>query len=666
MTRVDKKLDELCVNAIRMLAVDAVEKAKSGHPGMPLGAAPMAYVLWSRFLKHNPKNPKWPDRDRFILSAGHGCALLYSLLHLTGYGVTLADMKSFRQFGSITPGHPEYRVTPSVEATTGPLGQGFSMGVGMALAERFMAARYNKPDNKIIDHYTYAIVSDGDLMEGVASEAASFAGNQRLGKLIYLYDDNHISIEGGTEIAFTEDRCARFEAYGWHVQSVADGNDLDTIDAAIRVARDERKRPSLIAVRTHIGFGSPKHDSASAHGEPLGREAMKATREFFGWDNEPFHIPDEAREHLLSSVEKGKAHEAEWQKLFNSYEISYPDEAHRLIAEIKGELPTGWDIELPEFEPGKDIATRSASGKIINSIARSLPNLIGGSADLAPSTKTELEGAGSASNENPIGRNIHFGVREHAMGAAVNGMALHGGAIPYGSTFLTFSDYMRPAIRLAALMDIHSIFVFTHDSVGLGEDGPTHQPIEQLAALRAIPNLTVIRPADANETAEAWRYAIEARGPIALALSRQNLPVIDRKRYAPAAGLKMGAYTVSDSKDAPALIIIATGSELHLALAAKEVLGVEGVGVRVVSMPSWEIFERQPKTYRDSVLAPDVGARVAIEAGSSMGWHRWVGPRGIIIGIDRFGTSAPGEVAMEKLGMTTDRIVQAAKELLEI
>jgi len=661
----NRKLDELCINAIRMLAVDAVEKANSGHPGMPLGAAPMAYVLFTKFLRYNPKNTSWPDRDRFILSAGHGSALLYSLLHLTGYDVSLDEVKNFRQWGSITPGHPESTLTPGVEVTTGPLGQGISMGVGMAIAERYQAARFNKPDIGLIDHNIYSIISDGDLMEGISSEAASIAGHQKLGKIVYLYDDNHISIEGSTDITFTEDVMNRFDAYGWHVQRVADGNDLAAIEDAIAKAKAETARPSLIAVRTHIGYGSPKHDKASAHGEPLGPDAMRETRKFFGWpEDKPFYIPEEAAAHLRQAVERGEKLEADWQEKMQAYRKRYPAEAEEFDREQKGELPRGWDGSIPAFDQGKGVATRAASGKIMNAMAKVLPNFLGGSADLAPSNKTILEGMGDLSPDDPAGRNLHFGVREHGMGAIVNGMATYDGLIPYAATFLVFSDYMRPAIRIAALSRAHSIFVFTHDSVGVGEDGPTHQPVEHLASLRLIPGLAVIRPADANETSEAWRVAVARKGPSALILSRQTLPTLYRATLGAASDLSKGAYVLADSREAPALIIMASGSEVHVALDAKEVLDAKGVATRIVSMPSWELFDEQPESYRKSVLAPDVRARIAVEAGSSMGWHRFVGEEGRVIGIDRFGASAPGEQVMEKLGISVQRVVEEALALL--
>jgi transketolase len=663
------QLDQLCVNTIRMLAVDAVEQAKSGHPGMPMGAAPMAYVLWTRFLKHNPANPQWPDRDRFVLSAGHGSMLLYSLLHLTGYDLPLDELKRFRQWGSRTPGHPEYRLTPGVETTTGPLGQGFANGVGMAIAEAFLAERFNRPGHTIVDHYVYAIVSDGDLMEGVASEAASLAGHLQLGKLIYLYDDNGISIDGPTDLAFTEQVGRRFEAYGWHVQEVEDGNDLPAIEAAIRAAQAERLRPSLIIVHTHIAYGSPgKQDTAEAHGAPLGAEEVKRTKEFLGWPQEPtFYIPDEALAVFRQAVERGRAWEADWQARFQAYAREFPELAADWQRIMRRELPPGWEASLPTFTP-KDgpMATRVASGRVLNAIAPKIPNLIGGSADLTPSNNTFLRDAGVFDAKNRGGRNLHFGVREHAMGAILNGMALHGGVIPYGGTFLIFSDYMRPAIRLAALSELPVIYVFTHDSVGLGEDGPTHQPIEHLAALRAMPQLTVIRPADANETAVAWRVALQHRqGPVALALTRQNLPIFDRAEMAAADGLERGAYVLLDAPDGrPDLILIATGSEVALAVEARQRLAAQGVQARVVSMPSWELFEQQPQAYREEVLPPAVTKRLAIEAGVPQGWHYYVGPEGDVLGLTRFGASAPGQVVLDKLGFNVANVVARALRLL--
>ena len=662
-----KNLDKLCVNAIRMLAVDMVEQAKSGHPGMPLGAAPMAYVLWTRFLRHNPLNPAWSDRDRFILSAGHGSALLYALLHLSGYGLTLDDLKRFRQWKSLTPGHPEYGLTPGVEATTGPLGQGFAMGAGMALAEVYLADCFNRPDHGIVDHYTYALVSDGDLMEGVASEAASLAATMGLGKLIYLYDDNEISIEGSTDLAFTEDVSRRFQAYGWQVIRVADGNDLDKIATAVTNARSETERPSLIMVRTQIGFGSPKQGSASAHGEPLGPEAARRTRETLGWPLEaPFQVPDEVYGHFKDVAEKGRQAETDWAELFEKYQQAYPEAADDFLRQMKRELPAGWADDLPVYDPQDGgLATRAASGKALNALADRLPNLIGGSADLAPSNKTLIDGCGDFGCGRPGARNIRFGVREHAMGAILNGMALHGGLIPYGGTFLVFSDYMRPALRLAAMMKAPSIFVYTHDSIGVGEDGPTHQPVEQVAVLRAVPGLTVIRPADANETARAWQYAIGHSGPTALILTRQKVPHLDAAKYGIEQGVARGAYVLEDAPGTPDLILIGTGSEVGLALAAGAELSAQGVKVRVVSMPSWEIFAAQPQEYRDQVLPPDVEARLALEAGSTMGWCRWVGSRGDVLGIDHFGASAPGGEVFSQFGFTVENVVARAKALLE-
>ena len=662
-----EELDQLCINTLRTLAMDGVQKANSGHPGMPMGAAAMAYVMWTRFLRHNPANPAWPDRDRFVLLAGHGSMLLYGLLNLTGYDLPLEELQSFRQWGSRTPGHPEYGLAPGVETTTGPLGQGFTNGVGMAIAEAYLAAHFNRPGHKIVDHYIYAIVSDGDLMEGVASEAASLAGHLRLGKLIYLYDDNRISIEGSTDLTFTEDRGQRFEAYGWHVQHV-DGYDLEGIAAAIRAAQAD-PRPSLILARTHIGYGSPhKQDTAEAHGAPLGEEEVRLTKENLGWPTEPsFLIPDQALAHFHQALEKGRVWEAEWQARFDAYAAEYPDLADEWRMVMSGELPAGWDAGLPTFRPEDGpMATRVASGKVLNAIAPHLPTLIGGSADLAPSCNTYLKGYGDFSADNRSGRNFHFGVREHAMAGILSGMALHGGIIPYGGTFLVFSDYMRPSIRLAAMMEIPVIYVFTHDSIGLGEDGPTHQPIEQLAALRAIPHLTVIRPADASETVVAWRVALErCEGPVALLFTRQSLPVLDRAILAPADGLARGAYVLAEAAGGqPDVILIATGSEVHPTLAARERMAEQGVRTRVVNMPSWELFERQPQFYRDAVLPPEVTARLAIEAGVPQGWHRYVGDGGDVIGIERFGASAPYKVLWEKYGFTAENIAARALEML--
>jgi transketolase len=651
-------LDRLCINTVRFLSVDAVQKANSGHPGMPLGAAPMAYVLWSRLLKHNPRNPAWFDRDRFVLSAGHGSMLLYSLLHLTGYDLPLEEIGRFRQWGSKAPGHPERGHTPGVEVTTGPLGQGLANAVGMALAEAQLAARYNRPGLEVIDHATYAIVSDGDLMEGAASEAASLAGHLRLGKLTCLYDDNRVTLAADTDITFTEDRAQRFEAYGWHTLSVADGNDLPAIDAALQAARAETARPSLILVRTHIGYGSPhKQDSFEAHGSPLGTEEVRLTKQALGWPLEPsFLIPAPALAHFREALARGARSEAAWNERLATYAKAFPDLAGELRQRIGNELPPGWDADIPVFPAdGKGIATRVASGKVMNAIAPRLPALTGGSADLDPSTHTELKGMN--------GRNLHFGVREHAMGAIVNGMAAHGATIPYGATFLIFSDYMRPPIRLAALMRLHVVHVFTHDSIALGEDGPTHQPVEQLAALRAIPGLIVIRPGDANETAVAWRVALEARDrPVALVLSRQNLPTLDRSRYASAEGLRRGAYVLSDAFDGkPRLILIASGSEVGLSAAAARELNEGGLSVRLVSMPSWELFDAQSREYRDSVLPPSIPA-LAIEAGVAQGWLRYAHD---VLAVERFGASAPGAEMLERYGFTLDNVCKRAKALLD-
>lgn len=663
------ELDQLCIDTLRFLAVDAVQKANSGHPGMPLGAAPMAYALWTRLLKHNPRNPHWVDRDRFVLSAGHGSMLLYGLLHLTGYDLPLEEIKRFRQWGSQAPGHPERGHTPGVEVTTGPLGQGFANAVGMAIAEAQLAARYNRPGFDVIDHATYAIVSDGDLMEGVASEAASLAGHLQLGKLTCLYDDNRVTLAAGTDITFTEDRARRFEAYGWHTVSIADGNDLGAIDAALQAARADTARPSLILVRTHIGYGSPhKQDSFEAHGSPLGVEEVRLTKENLGWPTEPpFLIPAAALAHFREAVERGARDEAAWNERMAAYANAYPDLAAELGRSLRGELPPGWDADIPEFPAdARGIATRIASGKVMNAIAPRLPVLTGGSADLDPSTHTALKGMGDFSESSESGRNLHFGVREHAMGAIVNGMAAHGGTLPYGSTFLIFSDYMRPPIRLAALMGLHIVLVFTHDSIALGEDGPTHQPVEQLAGLRAIPNLTVIRPADANETAVAWRVALETRDrPVALVLTRQEVPILDRSRHAAADGLRRGAYVLTDAPAGkPELILIASGSEVALIVAAAERLRAEGIAVRIVSMPSWELFEALPRAERDAVLPPSVKARLAIEAGVAQGWRRYVGDRGDVISVETFGASAPGDVVLEKYGLTVEIACERAKALL--
>ncbi|MFZ5586075.1 MAG: transketolase [Thermodesulfobacteriota bacterium] len=661
-----RELDQLCINTIRMLAVDMVETAKSGHPGMPLGAASMAYVLWDRYLRHNPANPGWANRDRFVLSAGHGSALLYALLHLTGYALSLDDLKAFRQWESKTAGHPEHGLCPGVEATTGPLGQGFAMGVGMAAAEKFLAGRFNRDGLNIVDHHTYAIVSDGDLMEGVASEAASLAATLGLGKLVYLYDDNKITIEGETDLAFTEDVGLRFEAYGWQVLRVADGDDLEAIATAIDAAKADAARPSLIMVRTHIGCGSPKQDSAAAHGEPLGPDAAAATRQCFNWPAEAFHVPPAALAHLRRARENGRAAEDEWQALLARYMETHAEDGRTYAQWLKGQLPAGWQDALPVFSAAdKPVATRAASGQVLNALAPVVQNLVGGSADLAPSTKTVIKGSGDLRGLGPdCGRNAHFGVREHAMGAVVNGMALHGGLIPYGATFFVFSDFMRPALRLAALMQTKAIFVFTHDSLGVGEDGPTHQPVEQLMSLRLMPNLAVVRPADANETAAAWALALARKGPTALVLSRQNLPILDPRAYPIAQGVARGGYVLSEESGALKLVLIATGSEVSLALSAQARLAALGVGARVVSLPCWEVFAEQPKAYRDQVLPPAVKARLAIEAGASLGWERWVGDSGAIIGVDRFGASAPGGKVMAEYGFSVDNVVAQAQALL--
>lgn len=660
--------EKLCINNLRMLAVDMVEKAKSGHPGMPMGAAAMAFVLWTKFLRHNPGNPAWPNRDRFVLSAGHGSALLYALLHLTGYDLPLEELKNFRQWGSKTPGHPEFGHTTGVEVTTGPLGQGIANAVGMAIAEKFLASYFNRPGCDIVDHYTYVIAGDGDLMEGVSHEAASLAGHLRLDKLICLYDDNHISIEGPTEITFTEDRARRFEAYEWHVQRVSDGNDTEAIAAAIQTAQAEKEKPSIIMVRTHIGYGSPhKQDSPSAHGEPLGAEEIKITKDNLGWPQEPFCIQPQAGAYFRQALDNGKSQEAQWQNLFDSYAGANFGLAEAYRQWMKGQPITGWDKDIPVFPADeKGMASRAASGTVLNAIAANLPNLIGGSADLAPSTKTLIKGAGDFSPGNYGGRNLRFGVREHAMGSILNGMALHGGVVPYGATFLVFSDYMRPPIRMAAMMGRRAIYVFTHDSIGVGEDGPTHQPIEHLAVLRAIPGLTVIRPADANETAEAWRCALgQIKGPTAMILTRQNLPTLDRQKLSPADGLSRGAYILAEAGGSgPDVILIASGSEVHLALEAAEKLQEKGINTRVVSMPCWELFEDQPEDYRHKVLPPHITARVAIEAGITQGWHRYVGDKGRIVGIDHFGASAPAQILFKEFGFTVDNLIDKVMQLL--
>jgi transketolase len=648
-------LDQLCINTVRTLAMDAVQQADSGHPGTPMALAPLAYVLWQRHLKYNPANPDWLDRDRFVLSAGHACMLLYSVLYLTGYDLTLDDIKQFRQWGSRTPGHSEHGVTPGVEATTGPLGQGTGNAVGMAIAEAQLAALFNRPGHTIIDHYTYFLASDGDLMEGVSHEACSLAGHLQLGKLIGFYDDNRITIDGSTELAFSDNTTRRFEAYGWHVQKIADGNDLKALDTAIAQAKRVSDRPSLIIVRTHIGWGSPHNqDSAEAHGAPLGADEVKATKQNLGWPSlEPFYVPDDALENWRTAKARGAKLEADWTKRWESYRAAQPELAAELERRLAGRLPAGWDAALPVFGPNDAQATRAASGKVLNAIAPRLPELLGGSADLTGSNNTEIKGGGA-------GRNFHYGVREHAMGAVLNGITLHRGFIPFGGTFLIFSDYMRPSIRLAALTHLKPIYVFTHDSIGLGEDGPTHQPIEQLAALRAIPNMTVIRPSDATEVVEAWRAAITHRnGPVALVLTRQKVAVVDRTKYAPATGLHQGGYVLADSPN-PDVVLMATGSEVELILGAYEALKAEGRRPRAVSMPCLEYFAKQPEAYRQSVLPPGV-RRIAVEAAAPQSWYRWVGEDGVIIGIDRFGESAPYQRIYQELGLTVERIVAEAR-----
>ena len=659
-------IDLLCINTLRTLAMDAVQKAKSGHPGLPMGAAAMAYVLWTEFLNHNPSNPDWHNRDRFILSAGHGCMLVYGLLHLTGYNLTLDDIKNFRQWGSKTPGHPESHLTKGIETTTGPLGQGFANGVGMAIAQKYLSARYNKPGHPVVDYRIYAIVSDGDLMEGVASEAASLAGHLKLDNLIYLYDDNHISIDGPTDLAYSEDPGKRFEAYGWHVQSVDDGNDVKSIHHAIEKARSTSGKPHLIRVRTHIGFGSPnKQDTSEAHGSPLGEEEIKATKKNLGWDPDAqFFIPNNALGHFRKAVEAGKKAESEWNTLWSKYQQRHPALAKELEQARKGDFGDEWKQAIPVFTEA--MATREASGKVLNAIATGLPTLIGGSADLTPSNNTYLKGLPEFQASTPEGRNIRFGVREHGMGSVMNGIALTPGMIPYGGTFLIFSEYMRPPIRLAAVMGIRPIYIFTHDSIGLGEDGPTHQPIEQLASLRSIPNITVIRPADANETAVAWKTALEhSRGPVALALTRQKVPLLDRTKYASADGLAKGAYVLTENSPTPELILIGTGSEVQHVIGAYELLVMEGSKVRVVSMPSWELFERQDAKYKESVFPSNVTKRLAVEAGVSLGWHRYVGMEGEIICMNRFGASAPGDRLMKEFGFTAEAVLEKAKDLLK-
>jgi transketolase len=665
-------IETRAINTIRFLSVDAIQKANSGHPGLPMGAAPMAYVLWSEFLKHNPKNPQWPDRDRFVLSGGHGSMLLYSLLHLTGYDhMTMEQLQLFRQYGSITPGHPESHLTPGVESTTGPLGQGISNSVGMAIAERFLANFFNREGYDIIDHRTWVLASDGDMMEGVTSEAASLAGHLKLGKLNVLYDDNKISLAASTEVSFTEDVKKRFESYGWQVLEVKDGdNDIDGIRKALKAAEEQTARPTLIDIHTTIGFGSPnKSGTSGIHGAPLGPDEVKVTKNNLGWPLEPeFYIPDDVASHYKNALERGGRIEREWKSLFERYREKYPDMARQWDFMWAGSLPGRWENSLPSFSPSDGaIATRKVSGAVINAAAKVIPNLIGGSADLAPSTNTYMKEIAEQQSSIPGGRNIRFGVREHAMGAAVNGMAYHGGVIPFGGTFLTFSDYMRGSVRISALASLHTIWVYTHDSVWLGEDGPTHQSVEHIAALRAIPNLIVIRPADANETVEAWKFALSHKeGPVALIFSRQGLPVIDRSTYAHANNLTKGAYVLSDPPSGgPDILLIATGSEVSLALEAKELIEKKGMKPRVVSMPSWELFEMQPQSYRDEVIPPALKARVVIEAGVRQGWHQYAGEKGRFITQDRFGASAPMNVLKERFGFTPERVVEEAERAVK-
>jgi transketolase len=677
-------LDQQCIDTLRFLSVDMVQKADSGHPGLPLDAAPMAYVLWTRHLRHHPARPQWPDRDRFVLSAGHGSALLYALLHVTGYDLSVDDLKAFRQWGSRTPGHPERGHTAGVEVTTGPLGQGFANAVGLAIAEAHLAATYNRDGHTVVDHRTWVLASDGDLMEGVAAEAASLAGHLKLGKLVVLYDDNEVTLSAGADITFSEDRAKRFEAYGWQAIRVEDGNDVEAIDAAITAALADTQRPSLILVRTHLGYGSPKQDSFKAHGSPLGAQDVAQTKAKLGWPAAPdFLVPEAAGRRFREALARGERLEAEWNARVRAHAAAFPEAAKELAGRLRGELPAGWDADLPVFPAdAKGLSTRVAGKKILAAIARKLPMLFGGSADLDPSTFTALVGLGdfdpAPANEAAriegadeggasfAGRNLHFGVREHAMGAIVNGLAAHGGFIPYGATFLIFSDYMRPAIRLAALQKLHALHVFTHDSIALGEDGPTHQPVEQLASLRAIPGLTLIRPADANETAVAWRVALEMRDrPVLLALTRQDVPTLDRATHAPADGLRRGAYVLADAGGGtPELILLASGSEVGLIVAAAAALGRDGVRVRCVSMPSWDLFAAQPLAYRDEVLPPAATRRLAVEAGSPMGWERWVGNAGEVLGLDHFGASAPAKRLLQEFGFTVENVVARARALL--
>ncbi len=669
MTDRSPNLDGLCINTIRTLSIDAVQAAHSGHPGAPLGAAAMAYVLWDRFLKHNPRDPKWPDRDRFVLSAGHASMLLYSLLYLTGYDIELDDIRRFRQWKSKAAGHPEFGLTPGVETTTGPLGQGFSNAVGMAMAERSLAARYNRPNHTIVDHYTYCIASDGDMQEGVSNEAASLAGTLKLGRLIVLYDSNAITIEGSTEIMFTEDVAARFTALGWHVIGPIDGMSVSTVEDAIAVAREEIDRPSLIICRTVIGYGSPnKSGTAACHGEPLGEEEVRLTKQQLGWPYEaPFTVPEEALQSLRAAVTRGAEQQAEWNSRFSAYRVAFPTEAAAMERDIAGLLPEQWDSLLDEMPlDNKPTATRVPAGKALNALAARIPAITGGSADLAPSTKTLITNSENFGPPDYTGRNIRFGVREHAMAAISNGLALHGGIIPYASTFLVFYDYMRPAVRLASLMQLHVVFIFTHDSIGVGEDGPTHQPLEQLLGLRSVPGLTVIRPADSAEAIEAWRVAMRHhQGPIALVLTRQNVPQLDRSLGATARDLAKGGYVLREAAGKPDAILIATGSEVSIAADAARLLAEKSIDVRVVSLPSWELFDAQPQDYRDYVLPPHIPLKVSIEAGITIGWERYTGPSGRSIGIDLFGQSAPGEELYERYRLTAQRVVEEVSHLMK-
>lgn len=662
-----KNIVQKCIDTVRILSADAVQKANSGHPGTPMALSPLGHILWSEIMHYNPKNPEWPNRDRFVLSCGHACMLQYSYLYLTGYGISLEDIKDFRQLHSITAGHPEYGLTPGIEVTTGPLGQGFANGVGMAIAQRYMASRYNRPDFKIFDYKIYVICSDGDLMEGISAEAASLAGHLGLGNMIYFYDNNHITIEGDTNLTFDEDVAKRFEAYGWHVQKLPDVNDLEALSKAIKNAQVETNRPSLIEVRSHIGYGSPnKQDSAEAHGAALGKDEMKLVKKNFGFEpDKDFIIPDEVLDFYQKAGKKAAENEKDWNELYNDYKKHHPDLAKEYEAITSGKLPHGWEEKLPTFEVGDKMATRKASGQTLNAIAEYFPQLIGGSADLAPSTNTILNDYKSFSIKDYDGRNFHFGVREHTMGAVLNGMALSNYLIPYGATFLIFSDYMRPALRLAAIMKIRPILVYTHDSIGLGEDGTTHQPVEQLIGLRTVPNMTVIRPADANETAQAWRVAIHhTDGPVAIVLTRQGLPIIDQHKYTKAKELVKGAYILSDSEEDPDIILIATGSEVHLILEAQRKLKENGVKARVVSMPSWSLFEKQDVAYREKVLPKSIRKRLAVEAGSSVGWLKYVTDEGDVISVDRFGESAPNEEIMKEYGFSVENVVKRAKALL--